>query len=51
MVQIAGAKPADPFPRAASLVGDAVTVWPGISQADMQRVIQPVESVAVLELR
>lgn len=50
-VLIAEARPDPPFPPPHHLVGHGVTIWPGIRQGELMRAVEPVETVAVLELR
>ncbi|KAI3429416.1 hypothetical protein D9Q98_005511 [Chlorella vulgaris] len=51
VVEIAGRQPDGLEPPAGSLVGRSATAWPGIPQEQLERVVKPVETAAVLELR
>jgi hypothetical protein len=51
VVQIAAARPANPFPKPSHTVGHGATVWPGIRQAELLQAVAPVSGEAVLQLR
>ncbi|KAI3438688.1 hypothetical protein D9Q98_001108 [Chlorella vulgaris] len=51
LVDISPRRPENPFLQPNQLVGHAATVWPGIEQPDLLRVLDPLQSAAVLHLR
>lgn len=51
LVDILPRRPENPFLQPNQLVGHAATVWPGIEQPDLLRVLDPLQSAAVLHLR